>query len=274
VRRVTRGPCPPSLDGSESIGGKETAAALAYHSQTPPVGGEPKFAAYKEEDVKQALTAMFRSKCAYCEFRYAAGMPVDVDHYRPKGKIELADKSRIEGYFWLVATWSNLLPTCIDCNRKRGQEVDGTTEQVGKGMRFPLVDETKRATGPGMEAGEEPLLLDPTVDDPADHLTFYYGRDVVVAADDGAGPSPRGAATIEVLGLNRHGLVGEREEVRLWLEEAIGRYVEAEEELVLHPESAYALRQREIALKEMGKRARPERPHSAMVRQRLEDFFA
>lgn len=271
--RVTRGPCPDSLNGSESTGGQETAAAIDYYSRSPRIGEPPKFAAYKEEDVRNALVAMFGAKCAYCEFPYEGGMPPDAEHYRPKGKIELQDKTKVEGYYWLAATWSNLLPTCIDCNRKRGQDVEGEKLQAGKGMKFPLVDESKRAGRPGEESAEEPLVLDPTVDDPAAHLSFDYGRGVVRAAQDGAGPSPRGAETIKVLGLNRRGLVRQRREIRLWLEEAIGRYSEAEEELRVNPGNEYARRQRLRAHEAMRKRAQSDQPHSAMVRQRLADFL-
>jgi hypothetical protein len=55
--------------------------------------------------------------------------------------------------------WSNLLLTCSDCN-------------VHKGPRFPLADETKRATGPAHVTAESPLFLDPYADAPNDHIAF------------------------------------------------------------------------------------------------------
>ena len=47
------------------------------------------FKIYKHDQVKKALTDLFHGKCAYCETRYAATQPMDVEHWRPKGQIEL-----------------------------------------------------------------------------------------------------------------------------------------------------------------------------------------
>ena len=52
----------------------------------------------------------------------------------------------ISGYYWLAATWPNLLLSCADCNRPRTQDdCDGNARVIGKANFFPLVDETKRA---------------------------------------------------------------------------------------------------------------------------------
>ena len=270
--KVTRVPCPVSLDGPASPGGKETAAAVAFYARSSPPGEPPAFTAYKREDIRRALIEMFGTKCAYCEFEYAGGAPPDAEHYRPKGEIERPDKTRIpDGYYWLAATWSNLLPTCIDCNRPRRQTVDGETLVAGKGIRFPLADESKRARRPGEEAGEEPLLLDPTVDDPTAHLRFG-DEGIVRAADGGAGASERGAETIRVLGLNRKGLVTARREAQLWVDAAINRLVNAERQLEREPGSAYVREQRDEAYGELRKRASSDQPFAEMARQRLRDL--
>lgn len=267
--KVTRGPCPAVLDGPESAGGKERAALIAYYEESPPRGKRPGFNAYKRKEVGRALREMFGAKCAYCEFPYAAGAPADAEHYRPKSEIERPDGTRISpGYYWLAAEWTNLLPTCIDCNRKRAQTIGGDIRQAGKGIKFPLADESKRATVPDGEAAEEPLLLDPTVDDPDAHLS--YGADgFVVAADDGNGPSARGRATIEVLGLYRSGLVTSRLETLYWLEQAMKRFREAAEQLDADPGNDYARRQEESSRDEMDVLAAADKPYSAMVRQRI-----
>jgi uncharacterized protein (TIGR02646 family) len=270
VKRVAR---PGSLDGPASPGGIETAAAIAYFAQATPNGDEPKFAAYKKEDVRAALLRMFGAKCAYCEFEYEGGAPPDIEHYRPKKEIERPDKTKIKpGYYWLAADWKNLLPTCIDCNRRRRQTVKGEVLPAGKGIKFPLADESKRARLPGREIDEKPLLLDPTVDNPAAHLS-YDKAGTVRATESQNGESPRGRATIEVLGLNRRGLVRGRKAVRLWLEEAIGRFSEAERELEIDPDNEFARRQRDKARREMKKRARRDQPYAGMVRERLRDFL-
>ena len=70
-------------------------------------GFEFTFAAYKADDVREALTRLFRGKCAYCESRYAVTQPMDVEHWRPKGGVEEEDvdgKTRLgPGYPWLAA---------------------------------------------------------------------------------------------------------------------------------------------------------------------------
>jgi uncharacterized protein (TIGR02646 family) len=273
VIRVGRSAPPPSLDGPESVGGVETEAAVAYYSPVPSVGEEPYFAAYRGDDVRLALEFMFGPKCAYCEAEYASGNSPDTEHYRPKGEIERGDRTKIKpGYYWLAAAWSNLLPTCVFCNRRRRHRYEDGIRTTGKGTQFPVLDESQRATKPGEELAEEPLLLDPTVDDPNEHLRF--GQEAVVsAAPDGAGTSRRGEVTIDVLGLNRPGLVHDREAHLRWLELAIKRFRDAEAALELNPGDLYVEGQRDLALEEMYERARGSQPYAAMMRQRLTELL-
>lgn len=164
------------------------------------------FKLYKHAAVREALNELFHGKCAYCEIKYGAIVPVDVEHYRPKAGV--SESSKHPGYWWLAGAWDNLLTTCIDCNRSRVQ-VGGTKEDRlavgGKGNRFPLVDEEKRAFKPGEEEREEPLLLNPCTDRPAEHLVFHASGEVF-------SDTPKGKTTIAVLGLNRPQLVRNRAE--------------------------------------------------------------
>ena len=120
-------------------------------------GKKPGFTRYKHDTVKEALEALFHGKCAYCESDYAGTQPVDIEHYRPKGEVEGVPDH--PGYWWLAAEWENLLPSCIDCNRKRRQKTpkagssslatlaeDGdfdrqATLNSGKEASFPLASE-------------------------------------------------------------------------------------------------------------------------------------
>jgi len=160
------------------------------------------FTAYKVPEVKLALTELFHGKCAYCESRLMASAGLDIEMYRPKGGV--AASSKHPGYWWLAFEWTNLLISCIDCNRSRvHMEVDQRAVS-GKANRFPLADESKRAFGPEDDLSrEEPLLLDPCVDEPDEHLVFDWSG--LVASE-----TPRGQTTIAVLGLNRVGLVEAR----------------------------------------------------------------
>jgi uncharacterized protein (TIGR02646 family) len=270
---VKRGACPASLAGDQSVGGIETAAAVAYYSRTPPVGKKPDFKAYKKDDVRSALVSMFGPKCAYCETEYAAGNSPDTEHYRPKSEIEGANRVKIErGYYWLAATWSNLLPTCVYCNRRRKHLYEDGPRFTGKGIKFPLADESKRATEPGKETDEEPLLLDPTVDEPSQHLSF--GEEAVVSpAPTATGACPRGEETIEILGLNRPGLIHSRQAQLRWVDDAIQRYHEAVENLEQNPGDHYAERQRDRAYSELEKRSEGSAPYAEMTRQRIAELL-
>jgi uncharacterized protein (TIGR02646 family) len=275
VIAVARGAMPASLDGPSSVGGLETAAAVAYYSQTPPAGKKPDFSAYKEEDVRRALREMFGPKCAYCESVYAAGAQMDTEHYRPKNEVERPGRAKLRrGYYWLAASWPNLLPTCNDCNRRRRKDHKDGTRVTGKGSRFPLVDESQRALAPGEELLEEPLLLDPTLDQPDEHLRFGDECVIAPAPVPGGEMSVRGAATIATLGLNRTDLVHDRQDHLYWLELAITRFRKAVAALGRTPGNPDLEEQRDSALAEMRTRAESSRPYAALMRQRLDEFEA
>lgn len=173
------------------------------------------FAAYSDDSVKTALQALFHGKCAYCESYFDATAPVDVEHFRPKGKV--AENDAHPGYWWLAADWDNLLPSCIDCNRKRRQQVVGPggaamAQHGGKQDQFP-VDGPHIADHTGDIRAEKPLLIDPCRDDPARHLGFLVDSAPPLALAlplDAPNAAQRGAESIRIFGLNRLALVQER----------------------------------------------------------------
>ncbi len=243
-------------------GSTELDRVTAHMTDPEKKGQSFDFTRYKSAEVKDALEQLFHGKCAYCESAYSATQPVDVEHYRPKGKVEGDDSH--PGYWWLAMEWSNLLPSCIDCNRRRNQKtptVNGQgmaaltrhadvarTEELatGKACAFPLGEGGIRCDDPEGDAAdldaEQALLLDPTRDDPDQHLEFLVGRelhfslvaakplaaggvvglaaghdaadaDALVAAANQAKLSPKGLMSIQVYGLNRLGLVQARARV-------------------------------------------------------------
>ena len=169
------------------------------------------FKVYGHELLRSALNQHYRYKCAYCETFYGATQPVAVEHYRPKGEIIEGDKRVKPGYYWLAATWDNLLPSCTDCNSRRAQTADDGTARVrGKGNYFPLAKGSRRATRPGAELREDPLLLNPEKDDPEKHLEFLVKADrlgVIRPALVGGVPSEKGRQSIEIYALDRPQLV-------------------------------------------------------------------
>jgi hypothetical protein len=173
MRKVRPGKAPVYLAARGSPGKSETESAIAFFRQRANRQKPFAFAAYKHVSVKEALNSLFHFKCAYCESSFRAVHPLDIEHYRPKSGYVIRDRLRKPGYYWLAATWTNLLPSCIDCNRPRYQDVgDDDPEVAGKANKFPLRNERSRARRPGDEELEERLLLNPYLDRPGDHLTF------------------------------------------------------------------------------------------------------
>lgn len=169
---------------------------------------------YKEQKpVFFNLEDNFYGKCAYCESLITNTHPGDVEHFRPKGAVtDLKNKPIIitidgqkrphPGYYWLAYEWTNLLPSCIDCNRLSSGNSQGKV--IGKGKKFPL--KNKYAIEPGDETDEEPLLINPRSEDPAKYLVIdKFG--LLHPYEE----SERGHMCIKVFGLNdRPTLIDER----------------------------------------------------------------
>ncbi|UVL75890.1 hypothetical protein LOY24_14200 [Pseudomonas putida] len=244
-------------------------AELKKHRDLDPK--DRKFKAYSDDLVKEKLAELFGRKCMFCESLLAGSQPGDVEHYRPKGKVVICPKTKdapaqhAAGYYWLAAKWPNLLLSCADCNRPRTQDdCDGNARVIGKANFFPLADETKRASGPWFVFKEEPLLLNPCIDDPADHLVFLDDGRVQARLIDGA-PSRKGEASIYYLGLARAELLQMRARHARMVRAAIRHTVDALEEhrdpgadledlvAFLDPKEAYVGFSRMLINKYMGK---------------------
>jgi uncharacterized protein (TIGR02646 family) len=93
---------------------------------------------------------------------------MEIDHFRPKATFPQ-----------LLFCWENLLLACAECNRVKGD-------------RFPM-------------ANGQPLLVDPTVDDPWQFLDFDPDTGNLTARYDRAHNSwsPKGQKTVDVLQLDR-----------------------------------------------------------------------
>lgn len=131
---------------------------------------------YAQSDVKQALRDMFHDKCGFCERK--RDYP-HIEHFNPK-----------DSYPELCFDWYNLLYACEVCNGA-----------AFKGTKFPLAADGK------------PLLINPCLDNPDEHLDFVCEQDA--AAEHGfiailKEKTNKGKTTKDVLGLNRINLVKER----------------------------------------------------------------
>jgi uncharacterized protein (TIGR02646 family) len=106
-----------------------------------------------------------RERCMYCMDSHGS----DIEHFWPKTP-----------YPERMFRWLNLLLCCTECGRFKGD-------------RFPL-------SSAGL-----PLLVDPTVEDPWEHLDFDPDMGLVVARfEQSTGrPSPKGESSVAILQLDR-----------------------------------------------------------------------
>ena len=137
--------------------------------------------AFDEVRAKLRKMASGLERCNYCE----DGQGTDIEHFYPKAQ-----------YPKKAFTWENYLLACSHCNSNQKRSLFPTT------------------------ADDEPLLIDPTVDDPLEHLalTPSTGR----YRDRGE----KGAASIRVFGLNREVLEKGRQDTWEAVENLLVRYAQ------------------------------------------------
>jgi uncharacterized protein (TIGR02646 family) len=164
-----------------------TQEAIDAHAR----GEKPKFKSSIWSELKLHLFELFDRKCAYCESWVLHVVPGDVEHYRPKRKVE--EEPLHPGYYWLAYDFNNLLPCCPKCHQARA-----------KMNHFPVRGFC--AYCPEDFDKEEPLLLNPYKDDPAQHLYFPPGEeDTYFGTVEGI--TDAGEKSVEIYHLNRADLV-------------------------------------------------------------------
>ena len=164
---------------------------------------------YNPPAVKDVLFLAQHRKCSWCEIRtHYSSSPVE--HYRPKAGAHRHDRGappRIDHghYWWLTWTWVNLLFSCPRCNDQghkanffplaTGSSPLATPSRPHRGPRGPRFFDT---------SSEQPLLLDPAVDDPLDHMMWKPLQRALSRRDwkwSPSGLTERGTATIAILKL-------------------------------------------------------------------------
>jgi 5-methylcytosine-specific restriction endonuclease McrA len=167
---------------------------------------------------KRVLDKKDKPKCFYCESQGEAMLPLEVEHYRPKdglNKIDLIAGQVHVGYYWLGNEWSNLILSCRSCNNSGA-----------KGTRFPIgnnqdrvfhhqpVDNSETLNRDNCKIdsqdllNESPILLNPEIDTPEEHLTFDNTGQIIHKPG-----KIRGKKTIEILQLYRDPLLIERQDI-------------------------------------------------------------
>ncbi len=177
-------------------------------------------------DVKPELKKVFYGKCWYTESPQA-GTDVDVDHYRPKGRIAEIKKNGTDephpGYWWLAFKLENYRYSCIYANRRR-RDVE-TGEMGGKADNFPLCNEDNRAWCLEDDCfDEQPLLLDPCKQADVALLTFKDdGEAMSRFAEAGHKRSfDRAEASIEYYNLNH----SDFKKARVAIRDELTRHIE------------------------------------------------
>ncbi|HEU0246380.1 MAG TPA: AAA family ATPase [Gaiellaceae bacterium] len=226
---------PPSLAPAETRGAR--AAASRFYNRRPKERSQQTHTfdagIWSAPDVFDALDELFHGNCAYCETRGDAQAPLAVQHYRPRsGALAANGALSPDHYWWLAYDWENLLVSCPTCERMKGQ-------------RFPVAAKRAepRTTGAALSS-EQPLLLNPRIDDPTEYLLYLDDGTVV-------GRGERALTTIDILGLNRAELVSDRiEELRL----AHAEWESTRDiERLLDPSAEFAAMRRQFAMQWAGK---------------------
>ncbi len=163
---------------------------------------------YKDADgktqskVREKLNEFYFHKCAYCETLCKA----EIEHYRPKKGV--TEDTLHDGYYWLCYEWSNLVPSCRYCNTEGGKgnqfPIKGTrVKQPPFDAQLKLDKEHIKANANTL-LSEQPYLLHPEIDNPANYLNFkidLHGQGIEIIGIDGV--NERGEQTIKICNLNR-----------------------------------------------------------------------
>lgn len=281
IKRPKKGP--PCLTGPTSLGTVELNAAKIHYAGGP-AAAYP-FTVYGRPEVKLALEAMSYDKCAYCESDYGAVYDGAVEHYRPKGKMH---PDPHPGYWWLAATWTNLLPSCQHCNESRSHVIvtpnmtmteaarlhrkAQSLTSAGKASQFPVRGRRKLPYSKALSS-EDPLIIDPTRRDPTDHICFppELGVSLATPTKTPNGPDLYGLTTINVTALNRYDVVRARSQVLMDLRKSVltlAKALDAEDEAVRAGNLFAKKVARDTAsdaIQAIKARANPKRPYSAVA---------
>lgn len=154
---------------------------------------------YNQGDVKIALKAIYKSKCAYCE-KSLTDQYGEVEHYRPKKDSKAKYNSILnnDGYFWLAFSWGNLLWSCKQCNMPKSTFFD-----IQENSRVTYFNESLENLHDKVKEyylSEKPYLINPEFENPKQYLIFTKKAEL-------KSRNIRMKYTIEICKLNRDDLL-------------------------------------------------------------------
>ncbi len=172
---------------------KTTQRVLVDYPAARAAGKKYEFKPDLWRELKDYLFRLFDNRCAYCEADTRVVGPGDVEHYRPKARVE--EEEDHLGYYWLAYEVDNYLPCCRECNAARG-----------KRNHFPLADPKKRASSPIANLGDElPLLFNPLHHDISAEINFKlrFAGEIPICVAVTRGGGAVGSKSIGIYNLNR-----------------------------------------------------------------------
>lgn len=158
MKRLTRGAPPAYIDRDDDDARKRLQRWYRANSKT--THWNDKRGA--TQPVREAVSALSGDRCAWCEA--ALGTRLHVEHYLPQ-----------EHFANLRFCWENFLPSCEACNRAKKTWIPKELE--GSPLLDPVLATAESTDGIPYEPAAVlgPItdrFLEPTLDDPADHLAF------------------------------------------------------------------------------------------------------
>lgn len=135
----------------------------------------------------------FKYRCGFCEREI--GDSEGIGHFRPlTTNAETRSGDFADHYAWMAYEWLNLFLICRRCQRARRD-------------RFPVLGHRAQflATFDEVRAAENPLLIDPTTDNPSAHLSYLMSGECFPRKN-----SIKGNSTVAILELNDEQLIDDR----------------------------------------------------------------
>lgn len=241
--KITRGDVPKKI--------AKTIDRLTEELKKKYLNGERTFtfsSAYRSNQIKDALRKYQNNKCCFSEAKFE-GDDAHVEHFRPKGRVDEwpSGTSLSPGYYWLAYAWSNLLlcKSTINCSYKRNY--------------FPLETGTARNRSHLDNNIERPLLINPYIDEPREHIRFREDEPIAL--------TERGRACIDLLHL-RHPEFEEARRTRLRI---LKKFKNSVDKAL---EKGYSIDEPEIAdvIDELKEAVQPRAPFSSMAIDFLQDW--
>jgi len=191
---------PTSLSAEKVENTKNLIAQKVKSGQKPSTSNPNDFPSHWIPDARRELWKHQNYRCCYCERSRGLKRESDLEHFRPKAKVE--EEPDHYGYWWLAYVWENYLYSCKPCNEDY------------KKNKFPLLPSSQRAFEEKYSLDKEkPILINPFDEDPEVFIRFDWQDSnnlFVKAVQTEKDVEDRGKKTIEITGINEDRLPEER----------------------------------------------------------------